>query len=98
MRWIFVRNAVIAVNAVKINISPHFLQKFTAKPRPGFDCISHIANSHLFYIKFNFFNFHLFNMKLDGHFGGNFFDEKYPKRSIERIELRGVSNVAYREA
>ena len=24
MRWIFVRNAVIAVNAVKINISPHF--------------------------------------------------------------------------
>ena len=24
MRWIFLRNAVIAVNAVKINISPHF--------------------------------------------------------------------------
>ena len=24
MRWIFVRNAMIAVNAVKINISPHF--------------------------------------------------------------------------
>ena len=34
MRWIFVRNAVIAEKAVKRNISPrnspHFLQKFTA--------------------------------------------------------------------
>ena len=29
MRWIFVRNAVIAVNAVKINIPPHFIAFLT---------------------------------------------------------------------
>ena len=31
MRWIFVKIVLTAVNAVKINISPHFLHKFTTK-------------------------------------------------------------------
>ena len=45
MRWIFVRNAVIAMNAVKINISPHFTA-FLTKIHRKIHRISYKNSSH----------------------------------------------------
>ena len=45
MRWIFVRNAVIAVNAVKINNSPHFTA-FLTKIHRKIHRISYKSSPH----------------------------------------------------
>ena len=47
MRWNFVRNAVIAVNAVKINISPHFTA-FLTKIHRKIHRIAHKNSPHRF--------------------------------------------------